>query len=65
MGGGGGGQYAAKTPANNSYEYRTKGGDPCRYQAKLALMTRYHSVATMGQIIFIFTVLGPSLNVPI
>ena len=26
---------------------------------------RYHSIATMGQITFIFTVLGPSLNVPI
>ena len=26
---------------------------------------RYHSVATMAQITFIFTVLGPSLNVPI
>ena len=26
---------------------------------------RYHSIATLGQITFIFTVLGPSLNVPI
>ena len=29
------------------------------------LNDRYHSIATMGQITFIFTVLGPSLNVPI
>ena len=35
------------------------------FNGRVCIYYRYHSFATMGQISFIFTVLGPSQNVPI
>ena len=35
------------------------------FNGRICIYYRYHSIATMGQISFIFTVLGPSQNVPI
>ena len=35
------------------------------FNDRICIYYRYHSIATMGQISFIFTVLGPSQNVPI
>ena len=35
------------------------------FNGRTCINYRYHSIATMGQITLIFTVLGPSQNVPI
>ena len=52
---------AAATLLEQSYQSHTR----AVIYGRTCINDRYHSIATMGQITFIFTVLGPSLNVPI